>query len=59
MSTMVTKQELIRRHGTLEEFSRAVEAAVDDLMVTPDEASAAIRKYEDELAAAPEDCVTP
>jgi hypothetical protein len=43
-------EELINKHGTLEEFSSAVWAASDDLFCTPEEAIAAIEKYKQELA---------
>ena len=44
--------ELLEKHGTLEQFSAAVWRASDDLMITPEEAEKAIVKYKAELAIA-------
>lgn len=47
-----TKAVLERAHGTPAEFAKAVRNAWD--MITPQEAEAAIRKYEREYFDAPE-----
>ena len=49
-----TRAELRSSHGTPEEFERAVWEAHGQLFVTTDEAVAAIGKYREEYAAAPE-----
>ncbi len=51
----MTQQELTQKHGTPSEFEKAVWAAYSDLMITYDEAIAAIQKYRSEWLAAPGD----
>ena len=48
-----TREELQAAHGTPEQFAEAVDKAYRDLMVTQDEAVAAIIKYRQEWASAP------
>jgi hypothetical protein len=50
----MTKGELREKHGTPEEFERAVWEAHSQLFVTTDEAVKAIGKYREEYAAAEE-----
>ena len=45
---MPTRDELTAKHGTPEEFERAVWEAYCNLFVTKDEAEAAIIKYREE-----------
>ena len=46
------QRELMKKHGTLAEFSKAVWDAANDLFITDAEASAAIEKYRLEWEAA-------
>lgn len=43
------KEELIKKHGTLDQFEKAVWKAYDDLLITHSEAVAGIDKYKKEL----------
>lgn len=45
----MNRQELIEKHGTLEQFTLACQKAYLDMMITYDEAQEAIKKYAQEL----------
>jgi hypothetical protein len=44
-----TREVMERRHGTIQDFERAVNKAADDLWVTTAEAEAAIERYREGL----------
>lgn len=56
---MKTKEELLKQSGTPEDFASAVWMACNDGFCTDAEAYAAIAKYRETWAAAPNACNTP
>lgn len=49
---MTRVERLIKKHGTMDEFKRAIWRAYDTLVITEAEAMDAIRDYEEELRVA-------